>query len=1217
VPALAIVVVQLLLFPLSLGQWLYGLVVGGPTALIAVGMALTYRSNRIINFAHADTGTTPVVLVYLLVTVTGWPLWLATGAGVLGAILLGAAIELLVIRRFAGAPRLLLTVATLGLAQVLAAMAILLPRAFDQPRLIAPQLPTFLDARVEIDGVIFNGADLQVALVVPIAVLALGLFLKRSAVGTAIRAAADSTDRVALLGVPVRRIQTVVWVVASLLSFVAIYLRAGQVGLPITAALTFSVLLKALAALLVGRLTDLVTIVTTALALGILEAGILQNAESPLVLDPILGLVIVVALLLRRRPSGRVDIADASSWKAAEEVRPVPPALARRPEVWAVRFGLPALLVVFAVVLPTTLGIERNLKASAVLIYALLGLSIVVLTGWSGQVSLGQIGFFALGAAVGAKATVDWGLDILLALLVAGVVGAVAAVLVGLPALRLRGLYLAVTTFAFSLAITSFFLNRRFGIADWLPDQSSRIEREPILGVLEWDSPTGVYYLVLVALLCSLLALRGVRSSRTGRALLALRDNERGAQAFSIDSARTRLTGFAVSGSIAAVAGCLLVHHQQAIGVQPFAPSENFVIFTMVVVGGVGSPAGAILGALYLQGIRWFLPVEWQLLASGAGVLLILLVAPGGIGGLALQARDRWLRGVADRADLDAPGIRSGRLEPEERMAPIDLTVSAGSNGHVETRHPILAVRDLEVAYSGVQVLFGVSFDVEPGECLALLGTNGAGKSTVLRAIGGLVDIEGGAVVFDGTDVTGHAPHTIAAGGIAQVPGGHGIFPTLTVAENLRVASWLDRGDPEESARRLARAYELFPILQTRAAIDAGDLSGGQQQMLALAMALTAKPKVLLIDELSLGLAPVVVAQLLPLVAAAREQGTAIVLVEQSVHVALQVAQSAVFLEKGEVRYHGPAADLLDRPEVLRSVFLEGAAAGFGNAAGASTAAPAAVVDRTLPPILRTEALTVSFGGIRAVDGVSLAVAPNEAVGIIGPNGAGKTTLFDLISGFLRPDDGQVFLDGGDASGRNPARRAHLGLGRSFQDARLFPSMTVSETIAAACERWVGTRDPLSAALHLPNAYDAERRVAARVDELLDLLQLGRYRSAFVHELSTGTRRIVDLACLLAHRPSVILLDEPSSGIAQRETEALAPLLRGIQEGTGAALVVIEHDMPLLRSVVDRLIAMDQGTVIADGPTAEVLHHPAVVASYLGTTDPVTKQSAATGGPIR
>jgi len=258
--------------------------------------------------------------------------------------------------------------------------------------------------------------------------------------------------------------------------------------------------------------------------------------------------------------------------------------------------------------------------------------------------------------------------------------------------------------------------------------------------------------------------------------------------------------------------------------------------------------------------------------------------------------------------------------------------------------------------------------------------------------------------------------------------------------------------------------------------------------------------------------------------------------------------------------------------------------------------------------------VSVSFGGNRAVHDVSLAVVPHEAVGIIGPNGAGKTTLFDLVSGFLRADRGRVVLNGVDVTGMNPAGRAVRGLGRSFQDARLFPSLTVAEVIAVACERWVEARDPISAALHLPNAYDAERKVDARVDELLDLLGLGRYRSTFVRELSTGTRRIVDLACLLAHRPAVILLDEPSSGIAQRETEALGPLLRRIREATGAALVVIEHDMPLLRSVVDRLVAMDQGAVIADGPTADVLHDPLVVASYLGTTDAAIERSTATGG---
>ncbi|MDQ3294132.1 MAG: ATP-binding cassette domain-containing protein, partial [Actinomycetota bacterium] len=251
---------------------------------------------------------------------------------------------------------------------------------------------------------------------------------------------------------------------------------------------------------------------------------------------------------------------------------------------------------------------------------------------------------------------------------------------------------------------------------------------------------------------------------------------------------------------------------------------------------------------------------------------------------------------------------------------------------------------------------------------------------------------------------------------------------------------------------------------------------------------------------------------------------------------------------------------------------------------------------------------------IHAVNAVSLDVAPGEVVGIIGANGAGKTTFFDLVSGYLRPDAGRVLLGGHDVSRDGPSARAARGLGRSFQDARLFPSLTVDEVVAVACERFVTSRDPVSAALHLPNAYDAERKVAARVDELLALLGLGRYRSTFVRELSTGTRRIVDLACLLAHRPSVILLDEPSSGIAQREAEALAPLLRRVGEGTGAAMVVIEHDMPLLRAVVDRLVAMEQGAVIADGPTAAVLRDPAVVAAYLGTTSAAIERSAPTEG---
>jgi branched-chain amino acid transport system ATP-binding protein len=253
--------------------------------------------------------------------------------------------------------------------------------------------------------------------------------------------------------------------------------------------------------------------------------------------------------------------------------------------------------------------------------------------------------------------------------------------------------------------------------------------------------------------------------------------------------------------------------------------------------------------------------------------------------------------------------------------------------------------------------------------------------------------------------------------------------------------------------------------------------------------------------------------------------------------------------------------------------------------------------------------LTVAFGGVHAVAGVSLDVAPGEIVGVIGPNGAGKSTLFDLLGGTVEPDAGRVVLVGGDVTHLRASQRARRGLGRSFQDARLFPSLTVDETIAVALERWVQVGDPLSAAVRLPNALDSERAIARRVDQRVELLGLGDHRALFVRELSTGTRRVVDLACLLAHRPRVVLLDEPAAGIAQREVEQLAPLVRRIRDETGASLVVVEHDLPLVRAVADRVVAMDRGRVLADGPPDAVLAAPAVVSAYIGGDDRAAQRS--------
>ena len=647
-PAAAIVAVQLVFFPLSTGLFLRGVIVGALTALVALGMAITYRSNRIVNFAQGDLGGVPVVLVYMLISVWHWPYFVALGAGAVSALVLGALVEMAVIRRFFRAPRLLLTVATLGLAQLLAACALLLPILFGTTHFLTPRI----DPPFEFDftigsgrhGVVFHANDVLALVMVPIVIAILAMALRRSAVGVAVRASADSADRASLLGVPVKRLQTVVWSVASLLAFVAVFLRAGVLGIPINSTLSFDLLLRSLTAMVLGGMVDLVAITAAATALGVLEIGVSANASSPALINPILAVVVFVSMLLiRRRRASRTSLDDTSTWRAAEDVRPVPAALARLPVVRLARWGSIAVIAGGALLLPHVLSIDRSLKASALLIYAILGLSLVVLTGWAGQVSLGQIGFFAIGSALGAKATQDWNLDLSLALVLVAAVGGVVAIVVGLPALRRRGLELAVITLAFALATTSYFLNREF--FTWVPD--GRIQRPPLFGRISIDSPTAMYYLCLAVLVAAMIGLHGVRRSRTGRALIALRDNERGAQAYALNATRVRLVAFAMSGALASVAGCLLSQHEQAFDPSLFDPFQNLTVFTMVIVGGVAAPSGAVLGALYLLGTRWFLPSDWQLLASGVGVLIVLMVLPEGLGGLLYRVRDRFLHHVS------------------------------------------------------------------------------------------------------------------------------------------------------------------------------------------------------------------------------------------------------------------------------------------------------------------------------------------------------------------------------------------------------------------------------------------------------------------------------------------------------------------------------------------------------------------------------------------
>jgi branched-chain amino acid transport system ATP-binding protein len=636
------------------------------------------------------------------------------------------------------------------------------------------------------------------------------------------------------------------------------------------------------------------------------------------------------------------------------------------------------------------------------------------------------------------------------------------------------------------------------------------------------------------------------------------------------------------------------------------APSVWVMIALRMVfsfVGGLTAPVGVVIsGQIVPPRLRGF---GLGVVGSALGLLGVMSASIGGRvqasyglrGGLLLLVPVPIIAALISLSaakfiefDLRA-AFASAMAKEEYRKAK-----AAGGNR-------LLICNDVDVSYGSVQVIFNVDFAVEEGEIVALLGTNGAGKSTLLRAIGGTQEASNGAIYFDGRDITHLPPNDITRLGVVSMPGGRGIFPGLSVRDNLELALWQSEERGEE---RLEGVLAFFPELRDRLDQDAGSLSGGEQQMVALGQAFLARPRLLMIDELSLGLSPAVVARLLDIVRAIHAQGTTIILVEQSVNVALSVADRAVFMEKGEIRFEGPTADLLTRPDLMRSVYVKGSAALQGGPGGRRQAE----IGKAL---LEVSGLTKRYGGKLAVDHVSLVLREGEALGVIGPNGAGKTTLFDLISGQQPADDGTVVLDGIDLTGTPADVRARARLIRRFQDARLFPSLTVHETLCVAFERRLDVRNTFLLATRLPAARRSERRARAGADRLVELFDLGAYRDKFVSDLSTGLRRVVDLACVIAAEPRVLMLDEPSSGIAQAEAENLGPLLRRVRHETGCSLLIIEHDMPLIRNVSDELIGMVEGRIVVQGSADDVLSDPAIVAAYLGDkTETIERQGPLT-----
>ena len=774
---------------------LQGLIIGLGYGLLAVGLVLIYRTNRVLNFAQGQVGVIAAVFLVKLTADFKFEYWFALVLSIALAAAVGALSEL-VLRRLFSRPRVLVMVATIGLSQVLLALTAL---PFIRPHNLYKPVPVPFDISFTLGTTIFTPAEVLTLIVAPIVALALAFAVRTTTWGLSMRAMSENADSARLSGVWIRRTSTLTWTVAGALSaFTAILNAPGQTS-ALTQVLSPDLLLFALTAALVGAMINLTVAFVAGIGVGVLYELLQWNISSTANQQLVLFIVLLVVLVIRARALRKDSRSgERSTWQhGATTARATVDALRHRVSVsgtW--------VAVVGAVALPLVLSVGNNYLFSQVCIYAVIALSLTILTGWAGQVSLGQFALAAVGALVAAHLGGSFPLPLLLAF--AGVVTALVAIVVGLPALRMPGLFLAVTTLAFAIFMQEAVLATpcwtvpgiHKTLCTGLPNPASTLIGRPTLLGLSLQSQRSFAWFSLGVLVLSILAVRVWRDKGVARRLVAVRDNELGAAAMGIPVLRTKLLAFGLSGFMAGYAGACLAFSTQRFSTETFDPTISFTIISMVVIGGLGSIPGAVLGALYLEGLPSLFGsnATIQFLTSGLGLIAFILYLPGGLGELLRRFGDVvtvGLRAMQDRLST-APsrcvtarggiGFRGGR----HARPPGRATGARGPRLVSELTGPArLTVENLGVTFGGIRAVDDVSFTAEPGAIVGLIGANGSGKTTTLDVVSGLVVPQRGTVRLDGMDLAEYLPEERQRVGMVRSFQDCRLFPELSVLDVL------------------------------------------------------------------------------------------------------------------------------------------------------------------------------------------------------------------------------------------------------------------------------------------------------------------------------------------------------------------------------------------------------------------------------------------------
>ncbi|GAA2574915.1 ATP-binding cassette domain-containing protein [Actinomadura fulvescens] len=882
------------------GYVLSGLVTGAIFALMASGLTLSYSATGVFNFAHGAIGFLTALIFFELTTGLGWPVWLAGPVTVAGvAPLLGYALHRLMFRGLASAGETAQIVATIGLTIALPALGLwtvdVLVETFgaDLPKVTEGAAARGLGPRPVESWTLFGGVTLDsdqltTFVFAVLAAAALWAVMRHTPLGLRMRATVDRRWLATLRGIDADAASAQAWMLSSTLAGLAGVLAVPALGLDSNA---FTVLLFASAtAAVFGRLQSIPITFAAGLALGVVQnlvAGYADFAEKVTGFRTAIPAILLLGgLLVLGR--GRARVAGSIA-----EDAPPPDYLADLPR-W--RRVLPWSVSVAALLVWTfTLGDDYwvGLVAQG-LVLALIFCSFVVVTGIGGMVNLAQASFAAL-AALAAGLAFSKGLPFPLAVLL-GVLAAVAAgILVALPALRLGGRVLALATLALALlADQVLFQIDAFsnGTVGWkLPAFS--------LGFADTNDPRARVVILLVVIGLVGLLIRNLERSASGRAILAVRSAPTAALSVGISATRAKITLFALASGIAGLGGVLYATFNGQITATDLPALTGFVWLAVVVLQGVRRVGGAVLGGLIMA----LFPEVLDNVTDSAYVGMILF----GLGGMILAKHpDGVLAQMAERRYR-----RRKRGEKQARVQELTETPAAPA------MDAVLRLEGIVAGYGDVTVLRGVDLAVPAGKVVALLGANGAGKSTAC-AVAGSMTPSAGRVLLDGEDITSWPAHKRSRAGIYLAPEGRGVFPALTVEENL--TTWL----PSAADRR--RVYERLPNLAGRRTIPAGALSGGEQQILTLAPALVRPPRVLIADEPSLGLAPLVVEQIFELFGELRDRGVAILIVEEKAGEVLALADTVAFMRLGRIAWTGPRADVDD--ERLASAYLGLAHAG-------------------------------------------------------------------------------------------------------------------------------------------------------------------------------------------------------------------------------------------------------------------------------------------------